>query len=276
MYLRILLLSALIAGIEPAIARDEYGCIADYMSDFEFGQAKLTSGTTDGVTGQVRWGPHGYIGKAFFPSKTDGSQPIMATVETFYLWLNCQWGSVDAAYADSLTTFTGDKRCIALSVSNDEAIFDCGRGTTAIRKGYNELGPYKEVRSTGTGLWRCTSHFADGLALLENLERKAIDTAANELRMARALSSCATGLEPKEQVWLDKGDDFAAYFSPGYAEATIRFTVRADGTVGQILQRQGQDYMLEYILAYNLRNWHFPASDAACSHAWTHHWFTRP
>lgn len=267
MLIRFVFLLMLLPGV--AWSKSPF-CITQYKSDFAFAQESYTVDAVNGITAEVRWGPHGYVGAILLPREGQRDRVPLEQFETFYRSFNCQWSSVQELWNDSLEQIASRKNCTAMVSGGAEASYMCEGRSVSYRLGEDALGPFQEYVLKGSGPWYQTEAYYEAKKRLEELKQQAVHDAFHSVTTAFSLSKCEADLQPETAELPDFHSQDLPTHSPKEVEATIEFTVGTDGSVSEIFMKETASYGLEYSLAWAARKSIYPAREQPCRRTWVY------
>lgn len=245
-------------------------CITQYKTDFAFAQESYTVDTAEGITVEVAWGPHGYVGAILLPQEGQRDRVPLERFETFYRSFNCQWSSIQEVWNYSLEQMASRKNCTALVSGGAEASFMCEGRSTSYRLGEDVLGPYQEYVFQGGGPWYQAQAYFEAKQLLEALKNEAVDDAYRSVTTAAALPKCEADFHPETTKLPDLQSQHLPALLLESVDATVEFTVGTDGSVSEVFMGQTASYELEYLLVWAVRDSRYPPREAPCRRKWVY------
>ena len=265
MYRIALVLILFVVYSRPAAGSDY--CLVQYKSNFSFSKIEYVTDLSNGLTAEVRWGPHGYVGAILQPQVGDQDRVPVERFETFYLALNCSWDSLDLVWEQFTRTFTDRNNCIALVYGSEEAIFQCEHLLESFWLGEDVLGPFQKYEQRAMGPWYQSADYTSAKEELDRLAARALNDMRTAIIGAVSRPKCQAGVY-LDSIEVPESDQHLLTNLARPVDASITFTIERDGTVGEILLGQKADYVYEYVMASAARQHQFPERDENCRATW--------
>lgn len=257
--------------IAPVVAiSDDTFCLTQYKTDFAFAKETYVVDAANGITAEVSWGPHGYVGAILLPREGERDRVPLERFETFYRSFNCQWASIQEVWNYSLDRITSRQECTALVFGGAEASFSCNGLLESYRLDEDVLGPFREYELKGSGPWYQTQEYFEARKQLEQLKNRAVESAFNSVTDASALPRCEKDLKPVSEKSPDVQSRHLPDPMPLDVDATIEFTVGTDGKVSEIIMRETASYEFEYLLAWAARESMYATREEPCRNRWVY------